>query len=1134
MKKLLALLLALLMGLSAVSALAEPAPAETEAVGLPEVGQVIHGFEALEIRPFAMIGAELVLFEHQKSGAKLLYVANDDTNRAFQLTFLTRPLDDTGLPHVFEHSTLSGSEKYPSQALFMNLTAQIYQTYMNAYTTDAMTSYPVGSLSEAQLLALADFYTDSCLHPNVLEKESIYRTEAWRYELADLDSPLTLNGTVYSEMTGALTLDRTAMDNANKVTFPGAALSYNYGGVPAHIPEMTWEDLKAYHDLFYHPGNCLALLYGSFEDYTAFLALLDEAFSPYDRAEISYRDDAYVRISEPVVTSVPYPVAAGTDTAAQSTVYYYIVCPGMKDDPAEEMAADHMATLLNNEASPLMQNLKKALPTGSFSLGREMAAPDDAFVFVASNVNETDAEIFRSTINDTLKEIAEHGFDAGLLDVILSQIRMENKLAREADSMIESVLTSLAYDYAVTGNAFSYPEQVEAMDRIESENEQGLFTKAITDWLLDPALYTLTTTYPAPGLKEEEDAALAASLAEVKAGMSQEELEAIVAATAAAPEEEDNSQMVASLTAVSVDTLPEEVKEYEISDVTGDDGIRRIDVTAGVDGVGFVELFLDARTLPQEDIHYLRLYTRLLGQLNTSAHTKEELSTLMNRYLHNRTFGVGVYAPEEDVQPWLVAEWYALDEDLETGYALAKELLYDTDFTDVQLLAERIGAQKAYARNQISSNSYQVQLHRALGADLPMNRYYAYLNFAEYYAFLEQVEAALAENPDTVIGKLQEVQSLLKNSAGAVSAFAGDAESIALNRPLADAFLASLDHEVREKPVYDLPAPAAREGLAVDTNTHFNALVASFDRLGLEANAGLSVVCTLLQDQVLTPVLRDQMGAYGGFCSVYDEDKGLYLISYRDPNLAPTFSLFDTLADRLEQMDISQEALNGYIMSNYSSLAAPAGELTGAANEIDRIISGKPADAALTAMRQLKSVTPETVKASAEIFRKLSENGLRSTSGGIGDLAANADLYDVILNPFGAADASQVALEDVAEDHPAYEAIRWAFEQNYMAAKEENRFAPDEGASIGDLTAAIYLYAGGGANAPEDSYAWLVGAGVLPAEGSPSDPLTFGQRDQLIMAVFGTSDANIATEENADTVMTRAELAQDIVFLFGE
>ena len=216
MKKLLALLLALLMGLSAVSALAEPAPAETEAVGLPEVGQVIHGFEALEIRPFAMIGAELVLFEHQKSGAKLLYVANDDTNRAFQLTFLTRPLDDTGLPHVFEHSTLSGSEKYPSQALFMNLTAQIYQTYMNAYTTDAMTSYPVGSLSEAQLLALADFYTDSCLHPNVLEKESIYRTEAWRYELADLDSPLTLNGTVYSEMTGALTLDRTAMDNADR------------------------------------------------------------------------------------------------------------------------------------------------------------------------------------------------------------------------------------------------------------------------------------------------------------------------------------------------------------------------------------------------------------------------------------------------------------------------------------------------------------------------------------------------------------------------------------------------------------------------------------------------------------------------------------------------------------------------------------------------------------------------------------------------------------------------------------------------------------------------------------------------------------------------------------------------------
>ena len=122
MKKILSLFLVLTLMLSTLSALAEPAPADTaEAAGLPAVGDVVEGFEVRGLRPFDAIGGSLVYFEHQKTGAKLLYIANEDTNRAFQLSFPTRPIDNTGLPHVFEHSTLSGSEKYPSTALFFNL-----------------------------------------------------------------------------------------------------------------------------------------------------------------------------------------------------------------------------------------------------------------------------------------------------------------------------------------------------------------------------------------------------------------------------------------------------------------------------------------------------------------------------------------------------------------------------------------------------------------------------------------------------------------------------------------------------------------------------------------------------------------------------------------------------------------------------------------------------------------------------------------------------------------------------------------------------------------------------------------------------------------------------------------------------
>ena len=147
MKKLLAMLLALGLMMTGVVVSAEP-----EEAALPAVGEVVHGFEVKEIRDFPLIDAQAVLFEHQKTGAELIYIANDDINRVFDLTFFTDAVNKTGLPHVFEHSTLSGSEKYPSKALFFNLSYQTYNTFMNAFTMDRMTSYPVASLSEAQLL----------------------------------------------------------------------------------------------------------------------------------------------------------------------------------------------------------------------------------------------------------------------------------------------------------------------------------------------------------------------------------------------------------------------------------------------------------------------------------------------------------------------------------------------------------------------------------------------------------------------------------------------------------------------------------------------------------------------------------------------------------------------------------------------------------------------------------------------------------------------------------------------------------------------------------------------------------------------------------------------------------------------
>ena len=1120
MKKLLSMVLVLVMLAGVLSAMAEPAPVDAaEAVGLPVVGDIVEGFEVKEIRPFAVIGAQVVLFEHQKTGAKLLYVANEDTNRAFQLSFPTRPEDYTGLPHVFEHATLAGSEKYPSTGLWFNLSFQSYNTYMNAHTADALTYYPVASLSEEQLLRLADFYTDSCFHPLIMEREDIYRTEAWRYEMADMDSPLTLNGTVYSEMLGAVTLDFRAMINANTATFPGSSMVYNYGGDPDYIPDMTWEALKEYHLKYYHPSNCLAILYGSFKDYTAFLKLLDEYFSPYEKKEFPFEEEGYARIAEPVISSVPYPVGSDSSTADQASVWYYILCPGMKGDMEQEHLIDHAASLLSDSSSPLMIELRKTFPSGSFGIGREVAAPDDAILVTADGLNNGDAELFRETVDRVLADVAQNGFDPALVDIIATSLKFDAKLAAENSSPVSSVTGNLAYYYAVTGDPFRFVENYESLNRIPEENDSGLLTGAIARWLVNPELYTLTTTYPEAGLKEKHDAELEAKLAEIKAGMSEEEKQAIIDSTNATAPEEDNSEMLASLTAVTVATLPEEIKTYELRDETGDDGVRRIEAVCGTDGISYVALDLDADALPQEDLHYLRLFTRLLGHMDTDRHSWEELEQLTGRYLYNNVFGVNYSGWKDRFHLYAIIEWYALDEDLETAYALVEEILFRTQFTDAKVLLDRIQAQKKAMRDQINQSPLSVLLYRQLGISNESDRYKSYMNFLEYYDFLSELEQTVQEHPEEVAARLENVQRFLANRSGAVAAAAGSEASLALNRPLADAFLAGLDDTVREHVSRDLPVPAQREGLITDSNIQFNIITMPWHVLDPEAEGyAYSALGQLVSDKLMIPDLRDKAGAYGAYCQSDNED--LYLYTYRDPNVSETFAYFDALPDKVSSLAADQETIDRYIISTYSDLAKPAGELTGAIAAINRRINGAPDDDRLRAMRALKTTTPETLKDFAAYLADMLNTNIRGTVGAASSINANAGMFDAVLNPFNAEDLSQAAVTDVPENHEHYQAIRFAVENGYMFLREDGAFSPDDPATVGDFFGGLYMLIGGGTNDPKGCREALASYGLISADQDLDAEL----REGLLCDILAALGAGITTDD-PEAAISRADLA---------
>lgn len=977
---------------------------ETEVLeisGFPQVGDVINGFEAVEIRPYESIEAQVVLFEHIQTGAKVIYIANDDVNRTFDLTFWTHAIDDTGLPHVFEHATLDGSEKYPSKSLFFNMIYQTYNTFMNAMTYDRMTTFPVASLSEAQLLKYADYYTDACFHPTIMEDESIFREEAWRYRMADEDSPLTMEGTVYSEMLGAVTLESAALQNFLSDAFPGSWIRFESGGNPDVIPEMTYDSLRAFHDRFYHPSNCTAFLYGSFENYAAFLSLLDAEFSTYESKEFVTTDEEYVPLEASVENTWSYPTETGSDSAYASTAYYGIVMPELtaRDDL---MKMDLLSSLLGASSSPLSQKLRTALPYAQLQCYLEMAGPDPMMVFSATNINEGDEQTFRDIVEGALNDLAENGISEELADAVESERVLSSRLRREGDDVGVSIIAYMAYNDVLYDDPWSAMDLEIYEENMDVWSRDGSFAALTSDYLIGDQITVLSATNPQPGAKEEKDAALAEKLQGIKDQMTQEEIDEIIASSNEEAQMDDASAYIRELQAVDVETLPEELPIYDISDETDETGLRHVETPAFVSEVGTVELFLDAKDLSLEDLKWMRLLTELQEYLDSQEHTREELAVLQQHYFYGGSVNYTIMRDQDKPHPYLTISWISLTDDLQNGYDLAYELAFEQAIDEEHLpqIKDAVQGLLAGRKSTITETPYSVIVYQGLArGDETMALSDACGNL-NYYAFLQDAEKMLEEDPDALLAKLCEVRELLRNRNGAIAAYAGDEASFAANRELEAAFFDRLKDEEKEQAVYDLGEAANSYGLVVDSSVNYNGFAADFETLGVEGyDAGMEVVTSLVTDQFLYPLLRDQYGAYGAM-NYAMEDAGMYMISYRDPNLEETYAVYEQLPDLLTQYPLDQETVDGYILSAYSGLVKSSGELSGALEAIAEYLGGKDQLRKFDWMEQMKAVTPETVTESAQMYENLIHNGVRISAGSGSVIRANSDLFEVVEAPF--------------------------------------------------------------------------------------------------------------------------------------
>ena len=162
----------------------------------------LHGFTLLREENIEEVNGIARVFEHDKTGARLIYISNDDDNKVFHIGFRTPSDNSTGVAHIMEHSVLCGSRKYPVKEPFVELAKGSMNTFLNAMTYPDKTVYPIASTNDKDFMNLMDVYLDAVFYPDIYNTPHIFHQEGWHYHLENKEDPITYNGVVYKEMKG--------------------------------------------------------------------------------------------------------------------------------------------------------------------------------------------------------------------------------------------------------------------------------------------------------------------------------------------------------------------------------------------------------------------------------------------------------------------------------------------------------------------------------------------------------------------------------------------------------------------------------------------------------------------------------------------------------------------------------------------------------------------------------------------------------------------------------------------------------------------------------------------------------------------------------------------------------------------
>ena len=963
---------------------------------LPVPGDMVGGFTLDAVSESGILGAELFSFTHEKSGAQLLWVKNDDPELAFSISYHTPYVDETDTNHIFEHAIISGSEKYPSSNLFFDILGKSYSTFINAFTYNTFTTYPVSSESEEQFIKLLDVYLSCMVAPAILEDENIFKREALRYELYSPEDAIGMKGTVFSEDFAYLTdVDREAENNVADALYPGQYASNSIARAHRNYQNLSYEATLRTYERFYHFDNSLIFLYGDM-DYEKILSFIDSEYlskAEKGKTDLTAWEDPVTEDGYSEVTvAVP---AYENDVVDNASRIDYAV--SLEDMGWEDLLAwSILSAALNNENSVFVQNLRERGILNQAGVSVDLYLSKPYLDFTLQYAQPEQGALFQEAVLETLNQLAEEGMEEEILGPVLKQLETSAYLIRDEGNVGGNIYPSIVNYWTHTGRLDYYELMEQVLEKLGSDTEQEILRR-LADEAVNAGRSVLVSSVPEPGLAEEILRLQEQYLADMKAAMSPEEIEALIQDTkefdAWNASDESNGDFM-----IDPADIPDQ-EAYTDYVRTEGDGVSYYMAPVNAEKVGSYRLYFDLSDFSNEELMDLNLYLFFMGELGTEAHSAKELYHLKEEYLYSIQTDF-LYPDAEAQRPMLRLSWISLTEDYEEGLRLLLELLGSTDFSDTEKIRELFT--RYIDSYDVSRSGNLLNAARDLAASYS-SRDYAYRNLLQgqsFYYYLLDTKEKLEQDESygSVLEKrLEEIPSKLAARGRLIFACAAPEDTLADIRETSASLLESLPLKETDEVRVVLPESMQKQAIIVEASSQ-NSVRVGFAYEQEDFRGSYVPFLLAASDLYIVPKLRFQMGVYTAQASFSAGSGGALIASFSDPNAAETLEVFDGISSFISGMELTQEELNGYILKAISSSGADKGVFQIPLAAIDREITGVDSQKIADVVNDMKKASVEQQQDAAACFEKIFASGGTATLGNEAVLTRDQTAYDALIS----------------------------------------------------------------------------------------------------------------------------------------